>query len=144
MTTIIIILLLVLLLGGGGGYDGYNRDGGGGRRIRAVRVEENGDAKWTEKGLRHRVEQSLGLDDVRAADKDGGRTKIGRPSREDRPVDEIAGDRGGDAGVAKEMIDVGVDGDDTVEDAGLSIDIELDQNLFLGVGHGRITESIRE
>ena len=77
---------------------------------------------------------------VRAADEDGRRGEVGRAPREQGPVNEVANVLRRHATVAEQVLDTGVDGHDGVEDAGLWIGVELDQDLRF---HGSDSSSRR-
>ena len=57
------------------------------------------------------------------------------PAREECPVNQVADVLRRHAAVAEQMLDTRIDGHNAVEDAGLRIGVELDQDLRF---HGRI------
>ena len=71
--------------------------------------------------------------------------QVGRPAREKGPVDQVANDFRRHAAVAEKMVDARVDGHDAVEDAGLRVGVELDQDRRLrGTGHSSETSRPRK
>src|SRR5260370_1304493 len=66
---------------------------------------------------------------VTAADEKRRAGQILRPTREDGPVYHVAHLLRPDVAVAEHFVGAGVDGDDAVEDAGLRVGIELDQDF---------------
>ena len=51
-------------------------------------------------------------------------------AREHCPIHQRLDLRGSDAAVREDLVDFGIDGDDAVEDAGVEISIELNENRF--------------
>lgn len=98
-------------------------DGGGGGGITAVGVHHDRDAHRAEEGAVHFTEKIFALGDVAAADEDGRAGEIFDAAGEDGAMDEAADFGRFDVAVSEEVIDAGVDGDDRVEGAGVTVGV---------------------
>ena len=127
--------------GTGGGQHGDRRSverhmlsrtehGGGGRRVRAVRIEHHRHAHRPEKALARFGEQLLAGRDVAAADEHGRVLQIGRAAREHRAVHEVAHGVGRHAAVPEQLIDARIDRDDAVEHARLRVGVEAERGFW--------------
>ena len=76
-------------------------------------------------------QELLAQRNVAAANEQGRAFQVLRPAREDGSMYQIAHLLGLDAGVAEEVLGAGIDGHNPVEDAGLRIAVELDEDFSL-------------
>ena len=105
-------------------------DGGGRRRVGAVRVEHDRRVERLEEQLLSRFEHRLAVSHPGAADPESG---VGEPvgtAREDRALDEVSEIVRGDFSVPDDDVDVGVVRGDCVERARVLIGVQLDQDLL--------------
>ena len=139
----------------GGGEDGHGdarerparsplvgrEDRGGGRGVRAVGIEQDGDGNGPKNVDLDGLEDLFAARDVRAADEDRRVLQVGRTSREEAAVDQLADVLGRDAAVSEQVVDPGIDGDDGVEDAGLRVGVELEEDRGLHRACGSLRDA---
>lgn len=99
------------------------------RCVRSVRVHHRRDSHRPEERLLNFRKELLTGGDVAAANEDRGVRQVRHASREDRSVDKADDVFGCDAAVGKQLIDAGVDRDDSVKDGRLRVSVELNQDF---------------
>jgi hypothetical protein len=110
---------------------GCDRDGCGGRRVRAARIEQHGYPHRPEEALPHRSEDLLAAVHAAAPDENRGALQRIPAARENRAVDEVAHSARLHAAVGEHVLRASVHRHDPVEDAGVRVAVELDQDLRL-------------
>ena len=110
-----------------------SQDGGSGGGVGTVGIEQQGNAHWAEKGFFGGGEQFFARRDIGAADENRRLRQVLRGTGEDRAMDQVADVAGLDVGVLQQAIDARIGGDNRIENAGVRIGVELDEDF--GEGH---------